>query len=83
MGISWNVGDALCFKILMMGEGRDQIINRSVVLPRDSNAPVPTQFLGYPRDNIFPKLIEGKKRDPSPIEGGEVWNRLTVLRGSG
>ena len=55
----------------MTGECHDQIINRSVFFPGDPNAPVPAQFLGYPRDNMFPKVIEEKKRDPPSILEGE------------
>ena len=72
LGISWNVGDSLCMKVLVSkGRKRNVVLSRGVVLPRDPNSSVPPNLTSYPNDNMFPELEQETKR-PAPDQGAVI-----------
>ena len=47
LGISWNVGNALCFKVLVQRKGkRDEILSRPICVPRDPMCDIPPNLTG-------------------------------------
>ena len=73
LGIAWNVGDAMCYRIIFYRNKREEIINRSVCVPRDPDCDVPPPLSGMDILNMFPKLtVEKPKTSPPAISGGEM-----------
>ena len=52
MGIAWNVGDALTYKVLVLDGKCEHMLNCSVVLPQNPNLNVPPNLTGYQVDNM-------------------------------
>ena len=56
LGISWNVGNALCFKVLVQRKGKmDEILSRLVCVPRDPMCNIPPNLTGKQLKCMFPK----------------------------
>ena len=55
LGMAWNVGDAMCYRIISYRNKREEIINRSVCVPRDPDCDVPHRhFLVWTSLTCFP-----------------------------
>ena len=76
MGIAWNVGDALTYKVLVSDGKRERMLNRSVVLPQNPNSNIPPNLTGNQIDNMFPKLVTIAEKRPTTVIGAEIPNRI-------
>ncbi len=57
MGLAWNVGEALCAKILTCPDkGRPQIIHRGIYFARTPGETALPHLLEYPKDKLWPKI---------------------------
>ena len=76
MGIAWNVGDALTYKVLVSDGKCEHMSNRSVVLPRNPNSNIPPNLTGNQIDNMFPKLVTIAEKCPTTVVGAEIPNHI-------
>ena len=73
LGMAWNVEDAMYYRIISYRHKREEIINRSVCVPRDPDCDVPPPLSGVEIPNMFPKLmVEQPKTSPPAISGGDA-----------
>ena len=76
MGIAWNVGDALTYKVLVLDGKRELMLHCSIVLPQNPNSNVPPNLTGYQVDNMFPKLVTIAEKCPTTVIGAKVLNQV-------
>ncbi len=57
MGLAWNVGEALCAKILTCPDrGHPQIIHWGIYFARTPGETAMPHLLEYPKDKLWPKI---------------------------
>ena len=76
MGIAWNLGYALTYKVLVSDGKCEHMLHHSVVLPWNPNLNVPPNLTGYQVDNMFPKLVTIAKKCPTTVVGAEIPNHI-------
>jgi len=75
LGIAWNTGDQMCYRVVEDKKGSNQIFHRSIVVQRFDNESAPQKHNRKPSDFYFPTpkspdtSVEGRKRKASELAG--------------